>query len=81
MKRKNMQRPRFDVGMVVQGALGAMSFGAYSAYQNNTIMELNNKVQEGERAKLREENAKLAADLETLKKELHSKWVISKWLF
>ena len=29
--------------IIFQGALGAMTFGAYSQYTNNKLMELNNK--------------------------------------
>jgi hypothetical protein len=35
-----------NVKMICQGALGAMTFGAYHQYTTNKIMELNNEKQD-----------------------------------
>jgi hypothetical protein len=46
------------VQTIFNGALGAMTFGAYSQFQNDKIMRLNNQIQEQKLAKMIEENKK-----------------------
>ena len=46
------------VQTIFNGALGAMTFGAYSQFQNDKIMKLNNQIQEQKMAKMLEENEK-----------------------
>jgi len=62
---------------VAQGALGAMSFGAYHQYTTNKIMELNNENQEFkyqlfvDQVERRHKNeiAELRAHIETLQRQ------------
>jgi hypothetical protein len=64
---------------VFQGALGAMTFGAYHQYTTNKMMELNNELQNTrmeqlerqhrmEYTQLEQQNKKMQLELETLKK-------------
>jgi len=46
------------VQTIFNGTLGAMTFGAYSQFQNDKIMKLNNQIQEQKMAKMLEENEK-----------------------
>jgi hypothetical protein len=46
------------VQTIFNGALGAMSFGAYHQFQTNKIIELNNQNQEQKLAKMMEDNKK-----------------------
>jgi hypothetical protein len=46
------------VQTIFNGALGAMTFGAYAQFQNEKIMTLNNQLQEQKMAKMLEENEK-----------------------
>ena len=46
------------VQTIFNGALGAMSFGAYNQFQTNKIIELNNQNQEQKLAKMMEDNKK-----------------------
>ena len=55
---------------IFNGALGAMTFGAYAQFQNQRIMELNNQLQEQKIAKMIEEN----------KKEVQA-MINKKWIF
>ena len=43
---------------IFNGALGAMTFGAYAQFQNEKVMTLNNQLQEQKMAKMLEENEK-----------------------
>jgi hypothetical protein len=64
---------------IAQGALGAMSFGAYHQYTTNKLMELNNENQdfkyklfmESMEHRHQNEIAELRSHIETLKK---SRW-------
>ncbi len=47
------------VQTIFNGALGAMTFGAYAQFQTDKIMKLNNQLQEQKMAKLIEEHDKL----------------------
>jgi hypothetical protein len=68
---KNMEAAK----TIAQGALGAMSFGAYHQYTTNKLMELNNENQDFkyqlfmEKMERRHQNeiAELRAHIETLK--------------
>ena len=68
---KNMEA----VKTIAQGALGAMSFGAYHQYTTNKLMELNNENQDFkyqlfmEKMERRHQNeiAELRGHIETLK--------------
>ena len=55
---------------IFNGALGAMTFGAYAQFQNQRIMELNNQIQEQKIAKMIEDN----------KKEVQA-MINKKWIF
>jgi len=55
---------------IFNGALGAMTFGAYAQFQNQRIIELNNQLQEQKIAKMIEEN----------KKEVQA-MINKKWIF
>lgn len=46
------------VQTIFNGALGAMTFGAYAQFQNDRVITLNNQVQEQKMAKMLEENEK-----------------------
>jgi hypothetical protein len=46
------------VQTIFNGALGAMTFGAYAQFQNEKVMTLNNQLQEQKMAKMLEENEK-----------------------
>jgi len=46
------------VQTIFNGALGAMTFGAYHQFQTNKIIELNNQNQEQKVAKMMEDNKK-----------------------
>lgn len=46
------------VQTIFNGALGAMTFGAYHQFQTNKIIELNNQNQEQKVAKMIEDNKK-----------------------
>jgi len=46
------------VQTIFNGALGAMTFGAYSQFQNDKLRELNNQLQEQKMTKMLEENKK-----------------------
>jgi len=43
---------------IFNGALGAMTFGAYAQFQNEKVMTLNNQLQEQKMAKMLEEREK-----------------------
>jgi len=43
---------------IFNGALGAMTFGAYAQFQNERIITLNNQLQEQKMAKMLEESEK-----------------------
>jgi hypothetical protein len=58
------------VQTIFNGALGAMSFGAYHQFQTNKIIELNNQNQEQKLAKMMEDN----------KKEIQSMMDKRRWL-
>lgn len=47
------------VQTIFNGALGAMTFGAYAQFQTDKIMKLNNQLQEQKMTKLIEEHDKL----------------------
>jgi len=57
------------VQTIFNGALGAMSFGAYAQFQNQRIMELNNKLQEQKMEKMLEENEKKVQAM------INKKWI------
>lgn len=46
------------VQTIFNGALGAMTFGAYHQFQTNKIIELNNQNQEQKVARMMEDNKK-----------------------
>jgi hypothetical protein len=48
------------VQTIFNGALGAMTFGAYAQFQTDKIIKLNNQLQEQKLAKLIEERDKLS---------------------
>ena len=48
------------VQTIFNGALGAMTFGAYAQFQTDKIMKLNNQLQEQKMAKLLEEHDKVS---------------------
>lgn len=48
---------------IFNGALGAMTFGAYAQFQNDRVMTLNNQLQEQKMAKMLEENEKKIQDM------------------
>jgi len=58
------------VQTIFNGALGAMTFGAYHQFQTNKIIELNNQNQEQKVAKMMEDN----------KKEIQSMMDKRRWL-
>jgi len=58
------------VQTIFNGALGAMTFGAYSQFQSQRIMELNNKLQEQKMAKMLEENEKKVQAM------INKKWIL-----
>lgn len=51
------------VQTIFNGALGAMTFGAYAQFQNDRVMALNNQIQEQKMAKMLEENQKKIQDM------------------
>jgi len=65
------------------GALGAMTFGAYSQFQADKIMKLNNQIQAQilmENNRIQEQKTKKLLDEQELKfsnmlKESHRKWL------
>jgi len=54
---------------IFNGALGAMTFGAYAQFQNQRIMELNNQIQEQKMTKMLEENEKKVQAM------INKKWI------
>lgn len=48
---------------IFNGALGAMTFGAYAQFQTDRVMTLNNQLQEQKMAKMLEENEKKIQDM------------------
>ncbi len=54
---------------IVQGALGAMTFGAYSQYINNKTMELNNRYFEDKISEIKKENNEIKKENNEIKKE------------
>jgi hypothetical protein len=51
----------------VQGALGAMTFGAYHMYVTKSMMEINNEM-------IATKNQIMEKEIEELKKRLNSRW-------
>lgn len=52
-----------------QGALGAMTFGAYHQYTTNKIIELNNRHFEYEILEMKKENKQLRSEINELKQK------------
>ena len=62
------------VQTIFNGALGAMTFGAYAQFQNEKVMTLNNQLQEQKMAKMLEENEK---KIQTMLNVAHSQNKVS----
>jgi hypothetical protein len=62
------------VQTIFNGALGAMTFGAYAQFQNEKVMILNNQIQEQKMAKMLEENEK---KIQTMLNVAHSQNKVS----
>lgn len=56
---KDMQTKIDGIKTVFQGALGALTFGAYHQFTTNKIMEMNNEKQDFKLKQIEERNKKL----------------------
>jgi hypothetical protein len=57
-----------------QGALGAMTLGAYHMYVTTETMKQNNKYLEIHLKELREENKEMKEQNKKLKEQINKKW-------
>ena len=59
-----------NVKTVCQGALGAMTFGAYHQFTSNKMMELNNTIQEQKMEKQQEKMEKQQLKMDEIETEI-----------